>query len=310
MNHVPSLFGARLDRRTTIKGMLTASMAGASIGIPGRAVSVLAHDQAAAYPEVVIGATEYAFEMPATIAGGWNRLTLDNQGAMDHHAMFMRVNDDATVEDVQAALLEPSLEPLFAVVTIFGGPEVGPGAQASVILDLEPGTYVVICAIPDAQGVPHYALGMQTVVEVTAPVTTLEAPATVAKVELMEMMFHGMEDLAVAPGPQVWEVVNAGTVAHELVVLRLQEGFTFEQFQAMMTAPPDTATPVMDHATPDAAAILPVTLIGGAVAMDPGLAVYPEFDFTAGDHVAICYVPGPEGVPHFALGMLMPFTVA
>lgn len=128
----------------------------------------------------------------------------------------------------------------------------------------------------------------------------------------MEMMFHGMEDLAVAPGPQVWEVVNAGTVAHELVVLRLEEGFTFEQFQAMMAAPPDAATPMagMDHATPEAGAALPAVLIGGAVAMDPGLANYPEFDFSAGDYVAICYVPGPDGVPHFALGMLMPFTVA
>lgn len=313
MNYVASLFETRLNRRTTMRGLLTASAAGAS-AFAGRGLGAVAHGQQSEsdFPELVIVATEYAFEIPATIEGGWIRLTLDNQGMMDHHAMFMRVNDDASVEDVQAALLEPSLEPLFAVVTIFGGPEVGPGARASVILDLEPGTYVVVCAIPDAEGVPHYALGMQAVVEVTAPTLDLEAPATVATVELMEMMFHGMEELTVGPGPQVWEVVNAGTVAHELVVLRLRDGFTFEQFQAMMAAPPDAATPAtgMEHGTPEPAVIPPIALIGGAVAMDPGLAVYPEFDFKAGDHVAICYVPDATGVPHFALGMLMPFTVA
>ena len=45
--------------------------------------------------------------------------------------------------------------------------------------------------------------------------------------------------------------------------------------------------------------------------MNPGITNYLEVDLTAGDYFAICFIPDFEtGAPHFALGMIMPFTVA
>jgi hypothetical protein len=45
--------------------------------------------------------------------------------------------------------------------------------------------------------------------------------------------------------------------------------------------------------------------------MNPGYTNWALPDLEPGEYVAICFVPDPEsGLPHFALGMLMPFTVA
>jgi hypothetical protein len=45
--------------------------------------------------------------------------------------------------------------------------------------------------------------------------------------------------------------------------------------------------------------------------MSVGVTNWLLLDLEAGDYFAICYVPDPTtGAPHFALGMMMPFTVA
>jgi hypothetical protein len=44
--------------------------------------------------------------------------------------------------------------------------------------------------------------------------------------------------------------------------------------------------------------------------MSTGFTVWSVFDFEPGDYFAICFVPDPaSGAPHFALGMIAPFTV-
>jgi hypothetical protein len=57
------------------------------------------------------------------------RLILRNEGAIDHHAMFMRVNEGATLAELEAALQQPDFGPVFAASTSVGGPEVGPAAR-------------------------------------------------------------------------------------------------------------------------------------------------------------------------------------
>jgi hypothetical protein len=45
--------------------------------------------------------------------------------------------------------------------------------------------------------------------------------------------------------------------------------------------------------------------------MNPGYTNWAVLDFAPADYVAICFVPDPEtGAPHFALGMIMPFSVS
>ncbi|HYI25651.1 MAG TPA: hypothetical protein VD767_09595 [Thermomicrobiales bacterium] len=306
-----SFLGQSISRRTAVKGALGVALASA---IPLRGLEVLAA-QATDVPEVVIVTKEMSFEMPATIDSGLTRVTMDNQGMMGHHAMLMRVNDDATLEDLEAALTQPDFGAIFAVSQSIGGPSAGPGSTGSVVLDLLPGTYIAICAIPDENGMPHYALGMQATFEVTDSGAAGTAPEAALTIELMEMMFHGFEGTPVAAGPQTWEVVNAGAQLHELVLLKLAPGVTYDQFEAMMMAPPE-ASPMaemdMGAATPAAEmAGPPFTENGGVAPMSPGYTNYFEADLVAGEYAVICFVPDPEtGAPHFALGMIAGISVA
>ncbi len=311
MSTVESVFGTRLSRRTAMKGLLAASAAGAFAAHGIGAFAQEAAPGGSEYPEVVIVGTEFAFDMPATVEGGWTRITLDNQNAaMDHHAMLMRVNDGSTLEDLGAALQSGDFGAIFAVSTSVGGPMAGPGGMGTVIANLEPGQYMAICVIPDDQGVPHAALGMVAEFEVTEAVEA-EAPVADARIELMEMMFHGTPE-EIAAGPAVWEVENLGVQLHEMFVAQIAPGFTYEQVSGMLLTPPDATPEGMDHASPEAAMMAPpFTSVGGVAPMSTGYTNYVPFDFAPGEYFAICFVPDPEsGAPHAALGMIMGFTVA
>lgn len=302
-----SMFESRLSRRVVMQRAAVAG-AGAALALSGGGFALAGHQgHDAEYPELVIVAKEMSFDVAETFEGGVVKLTLDNQGEMDHHAMFMRVNDDATLEDLQAALETPDFGAVFAVSTSHGGPMVGPGLKGSVIVDLPAGAYVLICAIPDETGMPHYQMGMQAVVEVTTPAAaTALAPEADATIELMEMMFHGLE-ADFAAGPVTLEVVSAGAAIHEMAVLQLAEGFTSDMLMEMLFAPP-SATP---EAAPAQQGPPPITNIGGVAPMNPGFTNFLPLELTAGEYVAICFVPDTEtGAPHAALGMVMPFIVA
>jgi len=270
-------------------------------------------------PDLTIVGVEYAFEMPASVEAGWTHVILDNQGEMDHHAMFLRPNGDATVEDVQAALEQGGFGAALAVATSVGGPNVGAGHQASVVMNLEAGQYVLICAVPNEEGVPHFALGMQAVLEVTegSGEGTPPPPEADATVGLVEMAFEGLPTDATA-GTHIWEVSNQGSQAHELVILELMPGVTIDQAMQIFSGPPPAspaASPVVDQsvATPAAGPPPggpPFAAIGGVAVLSPGQSNHAVLDLAVGDYIAICFVPDPEtGAPHFALGMIAGFTV-
>lgn len=201
---------------------------------------------------------------------------------------------------------------MFGVATSYGGPNVGPGVRGSVIVNLEPGPYVVICAIPDETGMPHYAMGMLAVVDVTAPAAELEAPVADATVTLVEMEFQGLP-ADVTAGKHIWEVTDGGEQVHEISVNQIQEGMTFEQIQEIFMAPPPASPVDTAQTTPAATPVAgppPFTSVAGTAPKSPGQTNYLVLDLVAGEYFAICFVPDIEtGAPHFALGMLMPFTV-
>ena len=311
------MLDTQLTRRTAIQ---TAGAIGASGMLASRGLQLAGAQEATPdpfeYPDLNITAVDYAFEMPATVEAGWTHVIMDNQGMMDHHAMFLRPNDGATIEDVQASLMEGDLGAIFAVSTSIGGPNVGPGHQASVAMNLEVGQYLLICVIPNEEGIPHFALGMQTVLEVTEGADDATAPEADATVSLVEMAFEGLPT-DVTAGTHVWEVSNTGSQLHEIVVLQLPDGISIDQAIQIFTGPPPAApvaSPVVDQsvATPVGPPPgPPPAAIGGTAPMSPGETNYALLDLAAGDYIAICFVPDAQtGVPHFAMGMIAGFTVS
>lgn len=291
-----------MQYRTTRRQFMF-SAAALSAGLAGLPALRAATAQDADYPELVMVATDYAFEMPGTAESGYVRLTIDNQGSEDHHAILFRINDDATPEQFQDAMMSGDLGQILGVSSAYGGPNVGPGRSSSVVAYLDPGNYVAVCVIPDPEGVPHAAHGMVAPLEVTDGGADGEAPETDGSISLVDMAFEGLPE-GVPAGAQTWEVTNNGEQLHEILVLQLAEGLDLGGVMGILTAEPG--------ATPEGGAPAgpPFEAIGGTAPMSPGATNYLELDLQPGTHVAICFIPDAEtGMPHFLMGMIAEFNV-
>jgi uncharacterized cupredoxin-like copper-binding protein len=295
---------------------MRAAALGAGALIAGHVGSVSAQDATpaeATYPELVIVATEFAFEMPATAESGYTRLTLDNQGGADHHAMFFRLNDDTTEDQFMAGLMAGDIAALGDLGSSYGGPMASAASQGSVIASLDAGTYAVVCLIPDEQGVPHVAHGMLAMLQVSEGASTASDPVADGTITLVEMAFDGLPS-EVPAGTQTWQVVNGGTQLHELALIQLAPGVPAEAVLAGITAGPEEAASspaAVPAASPEASGPPPFVSLSGAAPMSPGATNYVEFDAQPGEYVVVCFVPdAATGMPHAMMGMVGSFTVS
>lgn len=309
-------------RTTTRRRVLGGAAALAGAGLLGTSFNRVAlGQQSSGVPVAVYAATEYAFDGPAQLTAGLNRVIMRNDGAMEHHAMLLRLNDGKTYEDLAAAAPN-GLEAIFSVVTSVGGPgSIGPGRATTSVLDLAAGDYLIVCVIPDEDGVAHMEKGMLLPVQVIDGGATPEAdapaaPAAELTIEMGDFVFSGIPE-TVTPGAKIWEVVNTGAQLHEVVIYQLAVGVDQAQVEAMFGLSGDAAaaSPMagMDHeaiGTPVAAGA-PFSAVAGFAPASPGASGLIQFDIAAGNYVAICFVPDiASGAPHFMLGMIQFFTVA
>ena len=117
---------------------------------------------------LVIEAAEYSFKTLGSIPGGVTTVQLRNLGKEHHEAAFVRLKPGVTPEQVIAALQQQGPPP--DIFTFEGGPaEVVSNRTSEVILDLQPGQYMLLCTIEAPDGQPHAAKGMVMPITITAP---------------------------------------------------------------------------------------------------------------------------------------------
>ena len=254
---------------------------------------------AAATPtEVKIGMAEYSYsDAPQTVVGGLVTVTATNNGAEEHQATVLRLNDGVTL---QQALGDFAADPNkgFADIKLFGGPNsVSPGASATSTADLPAGNYAFVCLIPGSDGIPHAAKGMIAPFTVAEPVgEAAPTPASDGEIVTQEYSFTLPTDFS---GNGTFEIKNEGEQNHEMAVYGLAEGATIADVQALLssTEPPTGPPPIIPS--------------GGISAAAPGSSIFVDLDLKAGNYVAICFVPDTKtGAPHFTLGMIKDFTVS
>lgn len=252
----------------------------------------------AAHATAAFVAHDYSFEGPSELMAGWQNVLLRNDGAEVHHLQFARLNDGVSTEQFFQALAEEG-EAALALGTLTGGVGmIPPGTEAEVLVDFtQPGTYVLLCFITNAEGVPHLALGMTDVLQVVGEAASGDAAAEpAADIEVRMRDFAFTMPTSVPTGEHVWKIVNDGPQPHEMALMKLNEGVTLEQFMASMATGGEGELPAMP--------------IGGAQALSLGLSSFITYDLAPGDYVAICFVPDPATCqPHVALGMVAPFSV-
>lgn len=245
--------------------------------------------------------TDFAFTGPASVTEGWVTVNFQNDGAEPHHLQFMRLNDGATLEQFTGALAANDIPGALGMVASMPGGVgvVPPGTSGEVVVELSPGTYVVICFVEsESDHLPHLAKGMINQITVTAVegnATAVPAPEAAATVTLSDFKVE-MPDTLPA-GETTVQITNNGPEDHEWNLLRLADGATFDDFTAFMAGGVDGPPPFAPA--------------GGMQGLSPATTGYAVVNLAPGNYVALCFIPSPAAgdAPHFTLGMVKPFTV-
>lgn len=237
-----------------------------------------------------VTARDYMYDMPdmGPFRPGLVTIRLTNAGKEAHHAHLARLKDGVTMQQITAA----DEETFFSLVDFMGGSNtVEPGATQETSSFLTEGNYVMICFMTTADGTPHVAKGMVMPFEVKGEATSTPAPEVDGTVVADDYSLTLPEGF----GSGEWELVNHGKEPHELTIIKMNDGLTADDAMQWM----------MDGGT----APMPFTFAGGLGVIHPGGSVYGSLDLGPGNYIALCFVPGPGGAPHVAMGMMTPFTI-
>jgi uncharacterized cupredoxin-like copper-binding protein len=110
-----------------------------------------------------VSLTDYAFtfNVASVVAPEVLHFQVRNDGTEFHELVLFRMPEGAETADDVTAMLGDDPEGSFLEDGFVGATFAAPGEQSNLVLvGLEPGKYVAICFIPDAEGTPHYAHGM------------------------------------------------------------------------------------------------------------------------------------------------------
>ena len=130
---------------------------------------------------------------------------------------------------------------------------------------------------PSAEPSPSAAAAQD--LEITGTDFAFEAPATIAA------------------GPTKITLANEGQEEHQAQVAGITSGNTFEDLTAAL------------QANDEVAALGMLELSGGPTGVLPGASGSTTGDLEPGQYVFLCFVRSPDGVPHFAKGMIAPLEV-
>jgi hypothetical protein len=109
-------------------------------------------------PPVTAGAdaeaelVDFGFELAGEELAAGSTLAVTNRGDQDHEIVAYRIEGDATIAEVTAALADPTAGPPPIDPAGAGLGLVRPGGAATFVLPREAGRYVLVCFVPDVLG--------------------------------------------------------------------------------------------------------------------------------------------------------------
>lgn len=148
------------------------------------------------------------------------------------------------------------------------------------------------CGGGSAADTPKVAGSSQGVGTVLEP----PSPSSVLTIEAVEYGFRTSG--SIPAGMTMVQMKNLGQEDHQVQFLRLNDGVTLPQVQAAFQLG-ERATATLTTLT---------TLVGGpgTAAGDTSAAM---MDLKAGQYLLACFIPGRDGIPHAAKGMVLPLQV-
>jgi len=149
-----------------VKGMIQPLTVTAPVGTPKAGASASYISEPA--PDVHIELFDYGFKLSKPLTAGKHIIHVMNNGTQEHEAVMMKLAPGKTMKDADAwfegGMMGPS--PIAAAP---GMAALGKGRTGTFTTALTPGTYGLICYVPDAKdGKPHVMHGMVQEITVAA----------------------------------------------------------------------------------------------------------------------------------------------
>jgi hypothetical protein len=247
---------------------------------------------------VNITASEYKFDAPDSIPAGLTTFSLTDAGKEIHHASLIKLDSGKTLQDLQNGIknMKPGTPPPGWVIPAGGPNAVAPTGATSLTTVMEPGTYAIVCFVPDAKGVPHVMKGMakQLVVTANANANTTPPNADVT-VTLKDYQFDFSTPLTA--GKHTIKITTAPGQPHEFTLFQLAPGKKAEDVTKFVMTGMNGAPPGIP--------------IGGVAGMAAGHDAYYDVDLKPGDYAIICFLEdAKDGKPHFTHGMIQQIHVS
>lgn len=245
-------------------------------------------------PVITYTAQDYSFEGPDTIPGGLATIRLVNRGQDVHHIQLLKLEGRSVDDFPKDFPGSTSFLPKW-IKHMGGANGIVAGEEASATLSLEPGTYVLLCEIPDRQMRSHVALGMVKAVTVKSSSNVRSTPSKPdTEVKLLDFAFVPSHPLT--PGRHTVKVRNEGDQPHELVLVELPPGASAKDFT--------------DAFMPGASGPPKGKPIGGMNALEKGGEGTFPVELSPGNYALICFKFDPASkAPHFAKGMITDLSV-
>jgi len=106
-----------------------------------------------------VTASDFAFDAVPRIEAGAVTLRIVNRGTRAHHAALFALDEPGALDAFFSALRQGNRLPA-AVRAVGATADTEPGRASSVLLELEPGEYLIVCLGTGAGGEPHVMRGM------------------------------------------------------------------------------------------------------------------------------------------------------
>lgn len=288
----------RLSAAAATLGLLTACGASDKPAADTTAAAAAPAQTVAAAPTVItVTAKDYAFDAPDTVASGLVTIKLVNQGPDLHHVQLLKIDEGHTYAELTEGLkhMKPGSPPPPWVHDVAGPNSPVPGGgEASIMEDLAPGNYALLCFIPAADGVPHVMKGMIRGLTVT-PSTTTAAAAPTADIDIKMTDYAWAVTPDISAGKHVIRIQNDAEQSHEMFLAKLAPGKKVE----------DLPKWVMERKGPP-----PAQPMGGISGMSKGAVAYIPVDLAPGEYGLFCFLPdAKDGKEHVAHGMIKQFAV-
>lgn len=292
----------------------TAAVAGVS---SSRAADTI-DPRLAGFPELRFRLTAERIEAPAEVTAGQILLIEESEEADAGHAFVFRVPDEISDDELAAMLAggESAAEEtpawFFEASFVGNGDRALPNRPAVALVELKPGRYI----IGDPFRAPTEYAQFEAVADTTTDYVAPAMPTPDVAIDLFEMGFNIPDDLVA--GRQLWQVTNTGAMLHEIALFRVPSGVSPETVVKAVIAGGDAA--FGGELTPEVLAAIhsvgpewtgwTLKLAGGVGVLSPQADSLAQLDLEPGTYAAVCFIPGPDGTPHFMSGMTTVFKVA